>query len=104
MQSDHYFCYSLMPNKNISVFQVTGLKTLGRVGTHFYLFFSGPNIILCILKGILPFKMHTIILFPENLNIGSGYPKHRYFFSFGLIMLLERTISMYNVSCKFPIF
>ena len=24
--------------------------------------------ILCILKGILPFKMHRIILFPENLK------------------------------------
>ena len=27
----------IMPNKNISVFRVTGLKILGRVGTHFFL-------------------------------------------------------------------
>ena len=29
--------------------------------TFFRLFFSGKNIILCILKGISPFKMHKII-------------------------------------------
>ena len=42
--------------KKISVFLVTG-----RVGTHIlfnYFFFSGKNIILCVLKGISPFKMH----------------------------------------------
>ena len=57
----------LRPNKKISVFRVTGLTILSRVGTHvfFNYFFSG-KIILCILKGILPFKMHKIIFFPEN--------------------------------------
>ena len=39
----------------------TGLKILDRVGTHYI-------IILGILKGILPFKMHKIIFFPENLE------------------------------------
>ena len=40
-----YIC-SLRPNKKISVFWVTGLKILGRVGTHifFYFFFSGKKI------------------------------------------------------------
>ena len=57
------------PNKIISVFRLS-LKILGREGTHIF-FFSGKNIILCILKGISPFKM------PKK---GSGYPKHRYFF------------------------
>ena len=33
-----------------------------------YFFFLEKNIILCILKGILPFKMHAIIYFPENLK------------------------------------
>ena len=43
-----------------------GLKILGRGGTHL---FPGKNIILCILKGILPFKMHKVIFFfPENLK------------------------------------
>ena len=44
------------PNKKMSVFRVTSLKILGRVGTHIVLigFFSGKNIILCI--------------FPENLK------------------------------------
>ena len=54
----------IRPNKKISVFWVTGLKSYskGRVGTH--IFFKKKilekNIILCILKGISPFKMHKI--------------------------------------------
>ena len=70
------------------MFRVIGLKILGRVGSHnfFVYFFLEKNIILCILKGEMPFKMHKIIFFPENLkkflfspvNIGTvGYPKHR---------------------------
>ena len=46
-------CY-LGQIKKISVFRVTGLKILGRVGNHIffdYFFFSGKNTILCILKG-----------------------------------------------------
>ena len=46
-----------------------GLKILGRVGTYIILiifFFWKKNIILYILKGIWPFKMHKIIFFPEN--------------------------------------
>ena len=42
------------PNKKISVFRVTGLKILGRVGTHIFLIiiFSWKKIIiLCILEG-----------------------------------------------------
>ena len=48
----------IRPNNKISVFLVTGLKILGRVGTHilFILFFSG----------ILPFKMHEIIFFSRK--------------------------------------
>ena len=53
------------PNKKISVFQVTSLKILGRVGTHsfIYFFLHVKNINLCILKGISPFKMYKIIIF-----------------------------------------
>ena len=43
--------------------------------------------ILCILKGKMPFKMHKIIFFREKkkcayptLNIQTHYPKHTYFF------------------------
>ena len=39
---------------------VTGLKIIGRVGTFF---FWKKNIILCIFKGILPFKCIIIIYF-----------------------------------------
>ena len=53
--------FFMRSNKKISVFRVTGLKILGRVGTHFYLiiFFSGKNFFLCILKGILPIYIFT---------------------------------------------
>ena len=52
------------------MFRVIGQKILGRVGTYifFNFFFPGKNIILCILKGISPFKMHKMIFFPENLK------------------------------------
>ena len=50
------------------MFRVTGLKTLGRVGTYIYskYFFLEKSLILRILKGILPFKMHKIIFFPQK--------------------------------------
>ena len=48
----------LVKIKKISLFQVTSLKFLGRVGTHiFFIFFSDKNIILCILKGNSPFNI-----------------------------------------------
>ena len=55
------------PRKKVSVFQVTGLKILGRVGIHIF-FLEKNNTILCILKGEMPFKMHKIVFFPENLK------------------------------------
>ena len=39
----------------------------------FLFFFLEKNIILCILKGILPFKMHKIIFFQENLKKNQGF-------------------------------
>ena len=58
----------IRPNKKISVFRVTGLKILGRVGTHifFKFFFWNKNTILSILKGEMPFKMHKIIFFSRR--------------------------------------
>ena len=62
------------PNKKkISVFRVTGLKILGRVGTHINFFIFFFCIILCILKGISPFKMHKIIFYPQNLKKFLGF-------------------------------
>ena len=51
--------------------------------------FTGKNIILCILKDEMSFKMHKIIFFPEkntflSENFQTCYPKHPYFFLFGL--------------------
>ena len=58
----------LRPNKKIRVFQVIGLKILARVDTHIFCnyFFFWKIKILCILKGILPFKMHKIIYFSKK--------------------------------------
>ena len=54
----------IRPNEKISVFQVKGLKILDSVVTHiFLLLFFWKKIMLCILKGISPFKMHKIICF-----------------------------------------
>ena len=50
-------------NKN--VYQVAGLKIIGRVGTHIFSLIIFSSIILCILNGISPFKMHYKY-FPEN--------------------------------------
>ena len=61
--------------KKISVFRVTGLKSLGRVGTHIFFnyFFSRKNTILCILKGISPFKMHKIIFLSRKPEKNSRF-------------------------------
>ena len=58
------------------MFRVTGLKILGWVAKHIFLtiIFQDKSIILSILKGILPFKMHKIIFFPENLKKIRGSP------------------------------
>ena len=64
------------PNKKICVIWVTGLKISDRVGTHFFLilfFLEKKYIILCILKGKMPFKMHKIIFFPKNLKKILGF-------------------------------
>ena len=56
----------LRPNKKNKCFRVMGLKILGRVSTHIFLSFNFLEkiyMILCILKGISPFKMQKIIFF-----------------------------------------
>ena len=61
----HAIYWSDLPRPNKNVLWVTGLKILGRVGTHIffnYFFFQEKNINLCILK------MHKIINFSENLK------------------------------------
>ena len=59
------------PNKKISVFRVTGLKILGRVGTHIFLIiiFSWKK------KFFYAFWKAKYVIWIE-----SGYLKHRYFF------------------------
>ena len=51
-----------------------GLKILGRVGKYiFLLFFPEKNVILCILKGILPYKMLKMIFSQKNLKKNLGF-------------------------------
>ena len=54
------------------MFRVTGLNIFSRVGTHILLLllflFWEKYILLYILKGILPFKMHLIIFFQKTLK------------------------------------
>ena len=65
----------IRPNEKISVFRAMGLKILGRIRTHIfvYFFFLETNIILCILKGILPFKMYKIIFFSRKPEKSLGF-------------------------------
>ena len=50
--------------------------------------------ILCILKGKMPFIMHKIIFFPEK-KIQTSYPKHIIFY----LALPEQVLLPYLVSC-----
>ena len=64
------------PNKKNKCVSGNGSENF-RQGMHTYffltIFFLEKNIILCILKGISPFKMHKIIFFPENLKKFLGF-------------------------------
>ena len=74
VKEDPTYMDQVMPNKKICVFRVTRpvfrvTRPVFRV-TRPYLnllvkpsIFSGKNLILCILKGEMPFKMHKIIYF-----------------------------------------
>ena len=56
-----------MQNKKISVFRVTGLKILGRLGTHsFVVFFSGKNYNFMHFERHFAFQIHKIIFFSRK--------------------------------------
>ena len=59
----------LRPNEKIPVFRVTRLylNLLVKPSGGFFRIF-GKNIILCILKGEMPFILHKTIFFPEKKN------------------------------------
>ena len=57
-------CFILRPNKKISLFQVMGLKILGRVGRLFFFFnffFLEKKYDFMHFERQMPFKMHKII-------------------------------------------
>ena len=67
----------------------------------FFNFFSRENIILCILKGNTPFKMHKIIFFlkknPEKiLGFTSNFRQGRVTLNIGILLigLLKRNFSL----------
>ena len=66
MENDGNFYMLLEPNKTIPLFRVTRsyLNLLVKPINFFRL--SGKNIILCNLKGEMPFKMQKIIFFQKN--------------------------------------
>ena len=70
----------IRPNKKISVFWVTGLKSYfkGRVGTHifFYFFFLEKNIILCILKAFRLSKCIKYYFFSRKLEKKLGFTRN----------------------------
>ena len=59
----------LWPNIKISVFRVTGLKILGRVGTHIFFSYFFLDFFLC----ISPLKMYKILFFLKNLEKNLGF-------------------------------
>ena len=58
--------HTLMPNKKIPLFRVTQPYLNLLVKFRIFFRFSGKNMILCILKDGMPFKMHKIIFFPDK--------------------------------------
>ena len=75
------FSNCVRPNQIIPVFRVTQpyLNLLVKFR------FSGKKIILCTLRGEMPFKMHKIVFFSRKknayptLNFQTRYPKHTSF-------------------------
>ena len=65
-QAQSLHCLNEAKLKKIPVFRVTGPELNLLVKPRFFFRLSGKNIILCILKGKKPFKMHQIIFFPEK--------------------------------------
>ena len=62
---------SVISQEYLTLFQ-TGPQIVGRKGTIFESYISLENyIILCILKGISPFKIHKV--FSENLKKNLGF-------------------------------
>ena len=54
----------LRPNKKISMFRVTGLKILGRVGTHILLFWKNLTLDLQSDSHLLPDTLPTVLRGP----------------------------------------
>ena len=63
------------PNKKIGVFRGMDLRILGRVGHFLLIFFFSEKKLYNFMhfERNLPFKMHKIIFFPENLKKILGF-------------------------------
>ena len=64
-----YSLYTLRPDKKLPVFRVNGPYLNLLVKPIIFFRFSEKNIILCILKGEMPFKMHKIIFISKKKKI-----------------------------------
>ena len=65
-----YYIQLIRPNKNVSVFRVTGLKMLGRVGSHifFYFFSEKKNNFMHFERRVTFQNASNFIFFSENLK------------------------------------
>ena len=93
--------YKAKFNKKIPVFRVAQPNLNLLVKPRIFLRFSEKNIILCILKGKMPFKMHKIIFFSRKKIYVRTLPKsfrpitqNTLIFLFGLIHLKALTFCM----------
>ena len=80
-----------------------GLKILGMVGTQIFFncfFFLEQNIILRILKGISPFKMHKIIFYFQNYILFPGKSKKILGFTSKGALAIRHIFSLVNMITK----
>ena len=68
LQFEHSIVSQPKAKWKIHVFRVTTLPKLTVETLNVFQVFWGKNIILCILKGEMPFKMYKIIFFPKKKN------------------------------------
>ena len=88
----HKDIVNVRPNEKNKCVSGSRSEILGREGRHFIFIFWGKKIVLCILKGILPFKSIKLYFLPENLkkfkvspvNLGRVvivvFPDHTHYF------------------------
>ena len=92
MYTVYWDVHIVRPNKKFPVFRVTRPYLNLLVIHSFFFRFSGKNIILCILKGEMPFKRHKIVFFSIILCILKGemlFKRHKIVFFSIIVCILK---------------